>query len=55
VRQTDGTPFEYADPFVVRELTAARITSFFALHLLGDDDALAQLEADDPLLDVQSK
>jgi dienelactone hydrolase len=55
VRQTDGTPFEYADPFVVRELAAARITAFFALHLLGDDDALAQLEADDPLLDVQAK
>jgi dienelactone hydrolase len=55
VRQTDGTPFEYADPFVVRELAAGRITAFFALHLLGDDDALAQLEADDPLLDIQSK
>jgi dienelactone hydrolase len=55
VRQTDQTPFEYADPFVVRELTAGRITAFFALHLLGDDDALAQLEADDPLLDIQSK
>lgn len=54
-RQTDGTPFEYADPFLVRELTAGRITAFFALHLLGDDDALAQLEAEDPLLDVQSK
>lgn len=55
IRQTDQTPFEYADPFVVRELTAGRITAFFALHLLGDDDALAQLEADDPLLDIQSK
>jgi dienelactone hydrolase len=54
-RQTDGTPFEYADPFVVRELAAGRITAFFALHLLGDDDALAQLEAADPLLDIQSK
>jgi dienelactone hydrolase len=54
-RQTDGTPFEYADPFAVRELAAGRITAFFALHLLGDDDALAQLEADDPLLDVKSK
>jgi dienelactone hydrolase len=55
VRQTDGTPFEYADPFLVRELAAGRITAFFALHLLGDDDALAQLEAADPLLDIQSK
>lgn len=55
VRQTDGTPFDYADPFVVRELTAGRVTAFFALHLLGDDDALAQLEAADPLLDIQSK
>jgi dienelactone hydrolase len=55
VRQTDQTPFEYADPFVVRELTAGRITAFFALHLLGDDDALAQLEAEDPLLDVEVK
>lgn len=55
LRQTDGTPFTYADPFEVRSLAAARVTAFFALHLLGDDDALAQLEADDPLLDVQSK
>jgi dienelactone hydrolase len=55
VRQTDQTPFEYSDPFAVRELAAGRITAFFALHLLGDEDALAQLEADDPLLDVQSK
>jgi dienelactone hydrolase len=55
MRQTDGTPFEYADPFEVRELAAGRVTAFFALHLLGDEDALAQLEADDPLLDVQSK
>jgi dienelactone hydrolase len=54
-RQTDGTPFEYADPFMVRELAAGRITAFFALHLLGDEDALPQLEAADPLLDVQSK
>jgi hypothetical protein len=55
IRQTDQTPFEYADPFVVRELTAGRVTAFFALHLLGDDDALAQLEADDPLLEIQFK
>lgn len=55
IRQTDQTPFEYSDPFVVRELAAARVTAFFALHLLGDDEALAQLEADDPLLDIQSK
>lgn len=55
VRQTDGTDFSYADPFEVRALAAGRIAAFFALHLLGDEDALAQLEADDPLLDVQMK
>lgn len=54
-RQTDGTPFEYADPFMVRELTAGRITAFFALHLLEDEDAREQLEAEDPLLDVAVK
>lgn len=54
-RQTDGTPFVYADPFEVRRLAAGRITAFFALHLLGDDEALAQLEAEHPLLDLQSK
>lgn len=55
VRQTDGQAFTYSDPFLVRELAAARVTAFFALHLLGDEDALAQLEAADPLLDIQSK
>ncbi len=54
-RQTDGTPFEYADPFLVRELAADRVTAFFALHLLGDQDALEQLEAEDPLLDIDAK
>ncbi|WP_106391030.1 alpha/beta hydrolase family protein [Enhygromyxa salina] len=54
-RQTDGAPFTYADPFAVRSLAAGRVAAFFALHLLGDDEALAQLEAGDPLLDVQSK
>jgi hypothetical protein len=55
VRQTDGEAFTYADPFEVRALAAGRIAAFFALHLLGDEDALAQLEAADPLLDVQVK
>lgn len=55
MRQTDGSPFVYADPFVVRELLAGRVTAFFALHLLGDEDARMQLEADDPLLDIASK
>lgn len=52
VRQTDGQPFTYADPFVVRELAAGRIAAFFGLHLLGDADAKAQLEAADPLLEI---
>jgi hypothetical protein len=52
VRQTNGEPFEYADPFAVRSIAATRVTAFFALHLLGDEDARLQLEADDPLLDV---
>lgn len=51
-RQTNGEPFTYADPFAVRSLTAARVTAFFALHLLGDQAAREQLEADDPLLDI---
>ncbi len=51
-RQTNGEPFTYADPFDVRGLAATRVTAFFALHLLGDEDARMQLEADDPLLDV---
>lgn len=51
-RQTNGEPFSYADPFAVRSITAARVTAFFALHLLGDEDARAQLEADDPLLQI---
>jgi len=51
-RQTDGEPFSYADPFAVRSLAATRVTAFFALHLLGDEHARAQLEADDPLLDI---
>ena len=55
LRQTDGSAFTYADPYEVRALAAGRVAAFFALHLLGDDDALAQLEADDPLLDVQVK
>ena len=55
VRQTDGSAFEYADPFEVRELAAGRVTAFFALHLLGDEDALAQLVAEDPMLDIKSK
>jgi dienelactone hydrolase len=54
-RQTDGTPFTYADPFEVRSLAAGRIAAFFALHLLGDEQALEQLEAEDPLLDIQAK
>jgi dienelactone hydrolase len=52
-RQTNGEPFTYADPFTVRGLLATRATAFFALHLLGDEDARAQLEAEDPLLDIQ--
>ena len=48
VRQTDGTEFTYADPFEVREQSAGRFTAFFALHLLGDADAKAQVEADEP-------
>ena len=55
VRQTDDTDFTYADPFAVRALAAGRIAAFFALHLLGDDDALEQLEANDPLLDIAVK
>ena len=55
VRQTDGTAFTYHDPFEVRELTAGRITAFFALHVLDDADALEQLEAPDPLLEIDSK
>ena len=55
LRQTDQTPFTYHDPFEVRSLTAARVAAFFALHLLDDPDAQAQLEADDPLLDIQTK
>jgi dienelactone hydrolase len=55
LRQTDGAAFTYADPFEVRALAAGRVAAFFALHLLGDDDALTQLEADDPLLDVKVK
>ncbi|KIG14281.1 Carboxylic ester hydrolase [Enhygromyxa salina] len=54
-RQTNGEAFTYADPFEVRALAAGRVAAFFALHLLGDEDALAQLEADDPLLDVKAK
>lgn len=54
-RQTDGTPFSYHDPYEVRALAADRVTAFFAYHLLGDEDALAQLEAEDPLLDIQAK
>lgn len=52
MRQTNGEPFTYADPFEVRSLAATRVTAFFALHLLGDEDARAQLEAEDPLLDI---
>ena len=51
-RQTNGEPFSYADPFAVRSLLAGRVTAFFALHLLGDEDARAQLEAAEPLLDI---
>src|SRR5690606_21263349 len=51
-RQTNGDAFTYADPFAVRELAAGRIAAFFALHLLGDEDGRAQLEADDPLLEI---
>jgi len=51
-RQTNGEPFSYADPFVVRSLAAGRIAAFFALHLLGDEHGRAQLEAEDPLLHV---
>jgi dienelactone hydrolase len=51
-RQTNGEPFVYADPPTVRSLTAARVTAFFALHLLADEDAREQLEADDPLLKI---
>ncbi|PRQ06259.1 Alpha/beta hydrolase family protein [Enhygromyxa salina] len=54
-RQTNDEPFTYADPFEVRSLAAGRVAAFFALHLLGDEDARAQLEADDPLLDVKVK
>jgi dienelactone hydrolase len=54
-RQTDGSPFSYADPFTVRSLAAGRITAFFALHLLADEAARDQLEADDPLLAIASK
>jgi dienelactone hydrolase len=52
LRQTDGEPFSYADPSAVRELAAGRVAAFFAGHLLADDDALAQLETSDPLLDI---
>lgn len=52
-RQTNGAAFVYADPFRVRSLAAGRIAAFFALHLLGDENARAQLEAEDPLLDLQ--
>ena len=55
IRQTDQTPFTYHDPFEVRALTAGRVAAFFALHLLGDADAQAELEAEDPLLDIQVK
>ncbi len=51
-RQTNGEPFTYLDPFLVRELAAGRSAAFFALHLLGDEDAKAQLEAEHPSLDV---
>jgi dienelactone hydrolase len=52
LRQTDNQPFSYAEPELVRELAAGRVAAFFAIHLLADDDALAQLEAADPLLDI---
>ncbi|EDM79197.1 hypothetical protein PPSIR1_27563 [Plesiocystis pacifica SIR-1] len=52
-RQTDGTPFTYLDPFVVRDLAAGRIAAFFAMHLLDDADAQAQLEQADPLLEIE--
>lgn len=52
VRQTDGEPFTYLDPFVVRELAAGRIAAFFGLYLLDDADARAQLEAPDAALDI---
>ena len=51
-RQTNGEPFTYADPFAVRSLAATRVTAFFALHLLGHEDARAQVEAEDPLLEI---
>jgi len=52
LRQTDGEPFTYSDPFEVRALAAGRIAAFFALYLLGDTDARAQLEAADPALSI---
>jgi len=45
VRQTDGSPFSYIPLETGVAITQNAVTAFFALHLLGDEDARGVLES----------
>ncbi|MFV8752807.1 alpha/beta hydrolase family protein [Nannocystaceae bacterium ST9] len=52
-RQTNpDESFTYLDNQLARDLTATKVTSFFALTLRGEAEARTQLEAGDPVLDI---
>jgi predicted dienelactone hydrolase len=53
-RQTNpDESFTYLDSQIARDLTATKVTSFFAMTLRGETEAREQLEAADPVLDIQ--
>lgn len=52
-RQTNPDEnFTYLDNQLARDLAATKITSFFAMTLRGETEAREQLEAADPVLDI---
>ncbi len=52
-RQTNpAESFTYLDNQLARDLTATKVTSFFAMTLRGEAQAREQLEAGDPVLDI---
>lgn len=52
-RQTNpDESFTYLDNQLARDLAATKITSFFAMTLRGEAEAREQLEATDPVLDI---
>jgi dienelactone hydrolase len=52
-RQTNpAESFTYLDNQLARDLSATKITAFFAMTLRGEAEARDQLEAPDPVLDI---